>query len=62
MALDFNRLYTTKEVAEIFKVKDATVRDWIKQGDLPAFKVKSYYRITEPDLNEFANEQFKNLK
>lgn len=56
------QLYTTKEIANIFKVKEATVRDWIARGDLRAFKVKSYYRIKQSDLTAFADQQFKELK
>ena len=32
----YEKLFTVKEVAKIFKVDETTVRRWCKEGELPA--------------------------
>ncbi len=49
------RLYKPKEVAQTLRVSDATIRNMIRRGDLPAIKLPGSrtYRITEETLSEF---------
>lgn len=55
-----NLYYTTKEVAEMLKVHNESVRRWIRQGDLPAVKLGGkYIRISSNDLQEFINLQHR---
>ncbi len=48
---------TPKEVSELLQVSVFTVRRWIKQGELPAYKVGRLWRIRRSDLNEWLSEQ-----
>lgn len=42
---------TIQEAAEKLKVSERTIRRWIKQGNLPAFKIGKTVRILEKDIN-----------
>jgi len=44
---------TVKEVAERLKVAGATVRHWIRCGDLRAIDIGKGWRIADADLGEF---------
>jgi excisionase family DNA binding protein len=44
---------SVKEVAELFKVGEATVRHWIKDGSLRAINVGREWRIAPKDLESF---------
>jgi excisionase family DNA binding protein len=44
---------TVKEVADLLKVGEATVRHWIKGGELRAFDVGREWRIAPGDLESF---------
>lgn len=44
---------TVKEVAERLKVAEATVRHWIKIGDLRAIDIGKGWRIADADLGAF---------
>lgn len=46
-------VFSTKEVAEKFKVTYLTVFRWIKSGKLKAFKVGKQYRVKQEDLEAF---------
>lgn len=49
------KIYTVKEVAEMFNVSDATVRREIERGNLRCFKVGNEARFTMVHLEEYAN-------
>jgi excisionase family DNA binding protein len=44
---------TVKDVADRLKVAEATVRHWIKLGQLRAIDIGKGWRIADADLNEF---------
>jgi excisionase family DNA binding protein len=44
---------TVKEVADRLKVAEATVRHWIKEGQLRAIDIGKGWRIADTDLAEF---------
>lgn len=46
-------LLTTEEVAELLKVKEATVRGWIRRGELKGIHISREWRIAVKDLEEF---------
>lgn len=43
-------MYTTKEVAEIFKWHEETVRRKIASGEIKAVKLGKAYRISEEEI------------
>ena len=47
------RLLTTAEIAEYLSVTDQTVRRWVKDRELPAFKLGRELRVKESDLERF---------
>lgn len=50
-----SKVYTVEEVAQILRVSEATVRNLIERGDLPAFKVGNQWRVREKDLEAYMN-------
>jgi len=44
---------TIQDVAELLKVSKATVRTWIKNGELRAVKLEREFRIARVDLERF---------
>lgn len=44
---------TVKEVADRLKVAEATVRHWIKEGQLRAIDIGKGWRIADADLADF---------
>lgn len=46
-------IFTVAEVATRYKVKETTVREWIKQKRLSAVLIGKEYRIRETDLSAF---------
>lgn len=54
-----DKLYTTRQVAEMFSVKQVTVREWINSGKLPAIRIGSgHLRVIERELRKFASHRF----
>jgi excisionase family DNA binding protein len=50
VALPSDELLTVAEVAELLKLNQQTVRNWIDQGSLPAVRVGRRVRIWRSDL------------
>lgn len=46
-------LYTAHDVAELLKVKEATVRGWIRSGKLKGIHISREWRVVVKDLEEF---------
>lgn len=44
------KFYTPQEIAEMLKVTDKTVRNWIRSGELDALIVGKSYRIPEDSI------------
>lgn len=44
---------TVKEVADRLKVAEATVRHWIRSGELRAIDIGKGWRIADADLDRF---------
>jgi excisionase family DNA binding protein len=51
---------TVAEVAELLKLNQQTVRNWIDQGTLPAFRVGRRVRIDRKDLEDLLAAGYKN--
>lgn len=47
------RVYTTEEVMGVLRVTKRTLYNYIKAGQLKAFKVGREWRVTEDALREF---------
>ncbi len=52
----FPDLLTSEEVAELLKVTPQTVGNYIRQGDLPAYRVGRSHRIAQSDLIHFLSQ------
>jgi len=48
---------TPQEVSSLLQISVYTVRRWIKQGELPAYKVGRLWRIKNSDLEQWLDEQ-----
>ena len=48
-------LLTVHEVAEMLKVKESTVRQWIRAEDLRAIKFGKEWRVAFKDLEAYLN-------
>ena len=48
-------LLTVHETAEVIKVKESTVRTWIRDGKLRAIKFGREWRVSVKDLERFLN-------
>lgn len=48
---------TPDEVSDLLQVSVYTVRRWIKQGELPAYKVGRLWRIGKADLSHWLDQQ-----
>ncbi|NIA67413.1 helix-turn-helix domain-containing protein [Pelagibius litoralis] len=47
--------FTTHEIAELLKVSEATVRNWIHEGELRAVRFGRDFRVAATDLEAFVN-------
>ena len=47
---------TVKEVADRLKVSEATVRGWIKSGEVRAIEIGKGWRIADSDLEKFLGD------
>ena len=51
-------LYTTREVAEILRVREETIRAWLRKGKLLGIKLPDGdYRIKESTVREILEKQ-----
>lgn len=48
-----DRYQTVQELAERLEVAEATVRNWIKAGELRAINIGKGWRISDTDLERF---------
>ena len=54
--------YTVEQMAEMMQVHVETIRNYIKDGRLGAFKIGKEYRITEKDLFDYVEKHRKKPK
>lgn len=50
------KVYTTKEVASIFRVCAATVRKWVKQGRIQGVKIGRKWTFPEEEVKRVIKE------
>ncbi len=52
------RFLSTNTIAEMFEVTNETIRNWIAEGKLKAFKLGPIWRVPRSEVVRFANEHF----
>ncbi len=52
-----NSFLTPRDVSSLLQVSVYTVRRWIKEGELPAYKVGRLWRIDKVDLDQWLDRQ-----
>jgi excisionase family DNA binding protein len=45
--------YTERTLAEFLAVSDRTIRNWIRRGELPSYKLGAARRIDPADVEDF---------
>ncbi|MGH2939403.1 MAG: helix-turn-helix domain-containing protein [Solirubrobacterales bacterium] len=46
-------LFTERTLAAYLSVSDRTIRNWIRRGDLPSYKLGASRRIDPADVEDF---------
>ncbi|RED52156.1 helix-turn-helix domain-containing protein [Aestuariispira insulae] len=46
-------MLTLHEVAELLKIKESTIRSWINNGQLRAYKFGREWRVAQKDLESY---------
>jgi excisionase family DNA binding protein len=57
-----DKIYTIEQAAGILLIKPRTMREWIRQGKVRAFKIGDLVRIHEEDLQEFIDSERKKAR
>jgi len=57
--MSIERTYTPAQAAEIFQVKDYTVREWLRSGQLQGIYINNRWRIEEGEIKRFIKEKRK---
>ena len=52
---------TLKELTELINVSEKTVRRWIKQGTIPAYRIQGQYRFNKAEILEWATSHRINM-
>lgn len=54
-----DRIYTLEEAADVLKIKPRTLRQWVSDGKVKAFKMgdRGLIRIHEEDLQAFIDQE-----
>ena len=47
------RFYTVADLARLFHVDEATIRDWLRTGYLRGSKIGSRWLVSQEQLDEF---------
>ncbi|MBW4258516.1 helix-turn-helix domain-containing protein [Methanobacterium sp. YSL] len=51
------KLYTVEEIAEILRVTERTIYNYIKEEDLPAIKIGKHWRVRHEHLEQFLEKK-----
>ena len=52
-----DKIYTIEQAAEVLLIKPRTLREWIRQEKIKAFKLGGLVRIHEEDLQAFIDSE-----
>lgn len=50
------KVLTTKQVADIFQVRDYTIREWIKLGKIKAVKIGRRWMVSAEEVDRIIKE------
>ncbi len=59
---EMSKLLTLKEVCERLRLHENTVREYIKEGKIPAIKFDRVWRVEEKDLDVFLSNRKRVIK
>jgi len=48
-----DKFYTVADIASLLSVTEKTIRDTINRGDIEAYKVGKYWRISQSAFDEY---------
>jgi excisionase family DNA binding protein len=51
------KLYTINEIAEILRVTQRTIYNYIKEHELPAIKIGKHWRVRHEQLEQFLQKK-----
>jgi excisionase family DNA binding protein len=54
-----DEMYTLKEISELLKIPESTLRNYIRQGKLQSLKFGRHHRVTKSHLEAFVSEATK---
>jgi|LDZT01.1.fsa_nt_gi excisionase family DNA binding protein len=54
------KIYTPEELSELLHLHYQTILAEIHRGNLPAYKLKGKYRVSEEQLLEYLNKNYAN--
>lgn len=54
-----SQFYTVTEVAELLKLKETTVREYLRNGELQGVRLARTWRVQEEDLKAFIQKHKK---
>jgi len=57
-----NQVLTIKQIAEYLQVNEKTIYTLVREGDLPAFKVRGQWRFKKEDIENWIEENKESLK
>ena len=48
---------TIKDLSNILNVSEKTIRRWIKEGSIPAYKINGQYRFNRTEILEWSTSR-----
>jgi len=54
-------LLTIKDLTELLNISEKTIRRWIKQGDIPAYRIQGQYRFNKAEILEWSTARKINI-
>ena len=57
--MENKKIYTAEDMGEILQITAGTVKEYVRDGKLTAFKVGREWRFTEEDLYKFVEARRK---
>jgi excisionase family DNA binding protein len=55
--MTIEKTYTTAQIAELLQVKNYTVREWLRTGQLTGILINGRYRVKESELQNFIDSR-----